>query len=174
MWSSEWDSITEKPLKGGSPMSFLHSASSIGLCHSCRGFGIVLTSPSSNIDHNGNPWLINPWLINMGGSILVADDHLLVYFPIRKPYGSINHGFIWYYECQLKFKWLNIICDVTFINLIGDCSLSTVLSTAPVTYALGCEPRTEMKCLSWSMTRSLMISIACIISMCIQFPSIRK
>ena len=32
-----------------------------------------------------NPWLINPWFINMGGSILVANDHLLGYLPINKP-----------------------------------------------------------------------------------------
>ena len=33
-----------------------------------------------NMWYNGNPWLINPWFIFfLGGSILVANDHLLGY-----------------------------------------------------------------------------------------------
>ena len=49
---------------------------------SCLQMVCVLRSPSLSLFFfysNGNPWLINPWFINMGSTILVANDHLLGY-----------------------------------------------------------------------------------------------
>ena len=59
----------------------------------------------------GNPLLINQWFIHMGGSILVANDHLLGY-PLLINHGLINHALTLhagsFQEIFCAAKWVTI------------------------------------------------------------------